>query len=118
MIPAFVIILSFQLIGEILARSLALPLPGPVIGLVGLMISGMLFPPLISRIRAVAQGVLAHLSLFFVPAGVGVVAHLDVLQRNGPALIAIVACATLLGFAAGGWAFVVVARWQEQRSHD
>ena len=110
MIPALAIILGFQLTGEVLSRTLGLPLPGPVVGLVLLVAAFHAFPALVARLRPVATGLLAHLSLFFVPAGVGVIAHLHLLAEHGIALAAAVSLSTLLAMAAGAAAFVAVAR--------
>lgn len=110
MAPALVIILSFQLVGEVASRALALPLPGPVVGLVLLLAAFRLWPPLAERLRGVIGGLLGHLSLFFVPAGVGVVAHLPLLRDQAAAVVLAVAGSTLLALAAGAWAFVAVAR--------
>ncbi len=110
MVPALVIILSFQLVGEVASRALALPLPGPVVGLVLLLAAFRLWPPLAEHLRGVIGGLLGHLSLFFVPAGVGVVAHLPLLRDQAAAVVLAVAGSTLLALAAGAWAFVAVAR--------
>lgn len=75
MIGAITLLLVFQLLGEVLARALALPIPGPVIGM------ALLFAALAWRggpapeLRNTAQGLLQHLSLLFVPAGTGVMLH-------------------------------------------
>lgn len=110
MVPALAIVLGFQLVGEVISRGLGLPLPGPVVGLVGLVVAFRLVPGLAERLRAVITGLLGHLSLFFVPAGVGVIAHLAILREQGLALGAAIVGSTLLALAAGAWAFVLVAR--------
>ena len=110
MVPALAIVLGFQLVGEVISRGLGLPLPGPVVGLVGLVVAFRLVPGLAERLRAVITGLLGHLSLFFVPAGVGVIAHLPILREQGLALGAAFVGSTLLALAAGAWAFVLVAR--------
>ncbi len=110
MIPALSLILAFQLVGEVASRGLSLPLPGPVTGLCLLVGCCLVWPGLADRLRPVTQGLLAHLSLFFVPAGVGVVAHLPLLRDHGVALAAALAGSTLLSIAAGAWAFVLIAR--------
>ena len=110
MVPALVIILAFQLVGEVASRAFGLPLPGPVVGLVLLLAAFRLWPPLADRLRGVIDGLLGHLSLFFVPAGVGVVAHLPLLRDEGAAVVLAIAGSTLLALAAGAWAFVLVAR--------
>lgn len=77
MIAALTWILLCQLAGEIIVLTLALPVPGPVVGL------ALLFGALVWRggpsptLRTTAQGLLQHLSLLFVPAGVGVMLHID-----------------------------------------
>lgn len=110
MIAALATILGFQLIGEVSSRALNLPLPGPVVGLVLLVGCCLVWPALADRLRQVTQGLLAHLSLFFVPAGVGVVAHLDLIRANGLGLALAIAGSTVLAISAGALAFVAVAR--------
>ena len=76
MLAAFTLLLVYQLVGEIVVVALGLPIPGPVIGM------AMLFVTLIARgavsedLRQTSNSLLRHLSLLFVPAGVGVMAHL------------------------------------------
>ena len=75
MLFAFTQLLLFQLAGETLARALGLPLPGPVLGMF------LLFAWLAWRRRVpealsgTALTLLENLSLLFVPAGVGIIAH-------------------------------------------
>ena len=111
MISALSLILAFQLVGEILSRALGLSLPGPVLGLCLLVAACILRPALANRLRPTAQGLLSHLSLFFVPAGVGVVAHLPVLREHGIGLALAIMGSTVLAIAAGALAFQAVARW-------
>jgi len=54
---------------------------------------------------------LSHLSLLFVPAGVGVVQHLDVLGRYGIALAAALLGSTVAAMVATALTFVAVAKW-------
>ena len=110
MIPALVTLLGFQLAGEVASRALGLPLPGPVLGMVALVIAFSLWHALVEVVRPVAQGLLAHLSLLFVPAGVGVVAHLPVLAAEGPAIAVALVGSTILAIAVGALAFAGVAR--------
>lgn len=110
MIAALAIILGFQLVGEVASRGLGLPLPGPVVGLCLLVLCCLIRPALADRLRPVTQGLLAHLSLFFVPAGVGVVAHMDLIRQHGLGLAIAIAGSTVLAIAAGALVFVAVAR--------
>jgi len=110
MIIALSLILGFQLVGEVLSRALNLPLPGPVVGLCLLVATCILRPALANLLRPTAQGLLSHLSLFFVPAGVGVVAHLGVIRDYGIGLAVAIMGSTVLAIAAGALAFEAVAR--------
>lgn len=92
MLGAITLLLLFQLAGEAIALFLALPVPGPVIGM------GLLFAALALRggpapdLRNTAQNLLQHLSLLFVPAGVGVMLHLQRLADEWlPIVVALVA---------------------------
>lgn len=111
MIATLAIILSFQLVGEIAARALDLPLPGPVVGLLLLVATCILRPSVAERIRPTTLGLLQHLSLFFVPAGVGVVAHLGQFRQDGLAIALAVTVSTALAITAGALVFRLVARW-------
>jgi holin-like protein len=94
MIRGVFLLLLCQLVGEVLARTLNLPAPGPVIGLA--LLTGLLL--IWSRrgggeadvdatdVGKAANILLASLSLLFVPAGVGVVQYFDLLARYGVAL--------------------------------
>lgn len=103
MLRTLTILITCQFIGEVLARAGNLPLPGPVIGLV-LMLSWLVWrggPD--AELRENCSGLLRHLLLLFVPAGVGIVTQLDVLRENFfPAMVAIVV-STALGLGVTGW---------------
>ncbi|MDO5630874.1 MAG: CidA/LrgA family protein [Paracoccus sp. (in: a-proteobacteria)] len=110
MLPALAIILGFQLAGEVISRFAGLPLPGPVLGLLLLVASCLIRPALADRLRPVAQGLLAHLSLFFVPAGVGVIAHLPLIRAHGVGLALALILSTVLAIGVGALVFATVAR--------
>ncbi|HRF13903.1 MAG TPA: CidA/LrgA family protein [Candidatus Accumulibacter phosphatis] len=99
MIGAITLLLVFQLLGEVIARGLALPIPGPVIGM------ALLFAALAVRggpatdLRKTAQVMLQHLSLLFIPAGTGVMLHFQRMSAEWlPLLISLVA-STLITIA-------------------
>jgi len=110
MIHALPILLGFQLAGEILARALSLPVPGPVLGMVGLAVAVATLPKLLALMRPLAEGILAHLSLLFVPAGVGVIGHLSALGSMGPGLALAILVSTAAAIAVGAMTFAAVAK--------
>ncbi|MDR7123405.1 CidA/LrgA family protein [Pseudotabrizicola sp. 4114] len=110
MLHALIAILSLQLLGEAAARALSLPLPGPVLGMVLMLALLIASPRFAALIRPTAQGILAHLSLLFVPAGVGVVGHFATLGSQTAAIAVAVIGSTILAIAVGALTFAAVAR--------
>ncbi|MFU8777164.1 MAG: CidA/LrgA family protein [Roseovarius sp.] len=110
MIFNLALILSCQLAGEVLSRALSLPVPGPVIGMALLLAGFVARPKLAARMQDTTKGILAHLSLLFVPAGVGVISHAEALGQTGPALMAALVLSTALALTAGAVTFVALAR--------
>ena len=110
MILNIAIILAAQLMGEVLTRLLAIPIPGPVLGMALLLAGFTASRKLAERILPTSQGILAHLSLLFVPAGVGVISHAEALGASGLALMAALVGSTLLALIAGALTFVALAR--------
>ncbi|TYO90908.1 CidA/LrgA family protein [Oceanicella actignis] len=110
MLSALSLLLTCQLAGELVTRGAGLPMPGPVVGLAMLLALLVARPSLIETIRPTAAITLANLSLFFVPAGVGVVANLDVLSADWPAILAVLALSTVLAMLAAVGAFLAALR--------
>jgi putative effector of murein hydrolase LrgA (UPF0299 family) len=125
MIAALSLILLCQLAGEVIVRAIALPMPGPVVGLMlllGLLLTRDRFPVLArgplrqDGVEGAAKGLLAHLSLLFVPAGVGVVQKLDIIAEHGIAIAAILAISVVITLLVTVATFLLanrlVARWR------
>jgi holin-like protein len=94
-------LLICQLAGETLVRLTGLPLPGPVVGLVLLFIGLSVRGGMPENLSRVANGLLAHLSLLFVPAGVGVILHLSRIQAEWPAILVALVVSTWVALAVG-----------------
>ena len=97
MLNALTILVLCQFVGEVAARAAGLAVPGPVVGL--LLLLGLLAlrggPN--EAMRSTTSGLLRHLSLLFVPAGVGIVTQLDVLGRDWLAIGVAIVVSTALG---------------------
>ncbi|MDD5249187.1 MAG: CidA/LrgA family protein [Rhodocyclaceae bacterium] len=76
MLEALTQLLLFQLAGEVVARGLDLPVPGPVLGMLFLLAALVLRSGPSHELQATSHGLLQHLSLLFVPAGTGIMVHL------------------------------------------
>jgi holin-like protein len=119
MIRGFFILLAFQLVGEVVARGLALPAPGPVIGLALLVIALSLYQrwrPLdeealaTSDLGQAARALIAALPLLFVPAGVGVVQYMGLLREQGWALAVALVVSTIATLLVTVGVFLLVKR--------
>ncbi|MEM9796064.1 MAG: CidA/LrgA family protein [Pseudomonadota bacterium] len=108
MLPALALLLTCQLAGELLTRSIGLPIPGPVAGLALMLALFALRPQLVATLRPTATVILANLSLLFVPAGVGVISNLDILSDDWPAILPILAISTILSMLAAVGTFLAV----------
>ena len=105
------VLLVLQAIGEALAHALALPLPGPVVGMI-LLIPALTFPQLREPVKAAAEALLGHLSLLFIPVGVGVITHLDMISRYGVRLLVVIVVSTWIGMAVTALLLNVLLRRQ------
>ena len=95
----FTLLLLCQSAGEALARLAQWPLPGPVLGLV--ILGALLQWPLVrAPVEAVAQPLLGHLSLLFVPVGVGVIGHLGLIGQYGLQMLLALVLSTWVGLLA------------------
>lgn len=103
MLKSIFIIFFYQLIGESLQKLLTLTLPGPVIGMLLLLVSMLLlnkqkiFKNKIEKsLVYVSESLISYLPLLFVPVGVGVVMHLSYLKDNYLEILLIIFISTLL----------------------
>jgi putative effector of murein hydrolase LrgA (UPF0299 family) len=96
MLAAFAILLVFQCLGEGVAFLTGAPIPGPVIGMLLLFAALLAWPRLQDMLEAAAAGLLQHLSLLFVPAGVGIVVAAASGRGQWLAILVAVAGSTLL----------------------
>ncbi|MFO1360374.1 CidA/LrgA family protein [Plasticicumulans sp.] len=112
MVPALLCLLGCQLLGEALVQLTRAPVPGPVLGMLllalwlGLVARGRI-PAALGQ---TADVLLAHLSLLFVPAGVGVMLHLQRIAAEWLAIVAALVLSTLLAIAATAIAMRAVLR--------
>jgi len=109
---------AYQVLGEALALVLHLPVPGAVVGMAMLLVTLMVMRPepqqdttqditqnttqnkifiaLFDDLQKASRGLLKHLSLLFIPAGVGLIAYTHLLQRELWAVLGVIVLSTLL----------------------
>lgn len=91
-------LLVCQSIGELATRGLGLPFPGPVVGMV-LLLLALRWPLVRAPVQVCAEFLLSHLSLLFVPVGVGVMTHLSLVSQYGLRMLTVLVLSTLAGLA-------------------
>ena len=115
MLRTLAVLLGFQLAGEFLTQLLGLPVPGPVIGMALLFASMSVLPALASALRDTATELLQHLSLLFVPAGVGVMLHVHRVADEWMAIVTALVGSAVLTIVLTAFAIRVCARWWTPR---
>ncbi len=93
------VLLGCQFIGELLVRALAVPVPGPVLGMVVLLVGLMINGRVPSALRMAGEGLLRYLTLLFVPAGVGLMTHFGLIREELGVLAVTLVASTALTLA-------------------
>ena len=122
MIASLALILLCQLAGEAFVRGVGLPMPGPVVGLMLLLVLLVLLllrdrfavlargPLQGDGVESASRGLLANLSLLFVPAGVGVVQKLDLIVNHGIAFLGVLVISVLITLLVTVATFLLASR--------
>jgi holin-like protein len=113
MLGALAVLLTFQCLGEGVSYVFHIPVPGPVIGMLLLFGFLMLRPQSADAIEPTALELLRHLSLLFVPAGVGIMVSASRIRGDAVAVIVSIAISTSLAIAVA--ALVTRALMRRQR---
>ena len=102
MLRSLFIIFFYQLLGEAIQKIFEINIPGPVVGLILLLLSFIIFSKkltqskkIIKEISVTSNRIINYLSLLFVPIGVGVVMHIDYLGENLFKIFSIIIIGTL-----------------------
>jgi putative effector of murein hydrolase LrgA (UPF0299 family) len=111
MIVGLVILLAFQLIGTLLERIFSLPIPGPVLGMFLLLLALLSNDRLAQYVRPIALTLISYLSVFFVPAGVGIILHLERIRQEWLAIGMSLLLSTALAMAVTALTIKYSARW-------
>lgn len=114
------VLLVFQLLGEVIVLLLQWSVPGPVVGMFLLFVALMLRGMSGDSLQDSADALLGHLSLLFIPAGVGVMAHFDLIAAAWLPIAAALLLGTLLTMAVTAALMVVCLRYLDttEACHD
>jgi holin-like protein len=109
-------VLLFQLIGELIVVSLSLPLPGPVLGMVLLLLVLLGVKSVPDPLRRVSDALLSNLALLFVPAGVGLVLHFELLKSEWWIILLALVISSLGAAAITAFVFAALLKRQRRRT--
>lgn len=104
-------LLVLQLVGEVAVRLLDWPVPGPVLGMLLLFLGLLAVRRVPAALNTASTGLLAHLSLLFVPAGVGIMVHADRLLEEWLPIVAVLLVTTLLTMLFTAGVMLLAIRW-------
>ena len=91
-----IILLLFVFVGEILNRILMVPIPGNILGMVLLLLALATGVVKLEQVEAISRFLLEHLSVLFIPAGVGLLAVTGRLADTWHMILAISVFTTFL----------------------
>lgn len=114
----FLIIISFTFLGEIVSKMLHLPIPGSVIGMVLLFLALVFNLLKIETIEIVGNYLLENLSIFFLPAGVGIMVYYPVIKDSWWSLLIFAIVVTGLTMSVVGQVVQFVQRRYETSTSE
>ena len=94
------LLLIYQLAGELSVSLFDIPVPGPVIGMVMLFFTLVVRGSSTKSLDSSSSALLSHLSLLFVPAGVGIMVHFDRIVNEWQAISTALILSTIITMAA------------------
>ena len=103
MVRGILILLFCQLLGESLARLAGIPVPGSVVGMLLLFLALVWRRGVPDDLEQSAQQILKPLTLYFVPASVGIMTMGPLLAKEGIRIGIVMALATLLPLLVCGY---------------
>jgi holin-like protein len=103
LIHGLALLLIYQLVGEVGVHALGLPIPGPVLGMLLLFLTLVAWGRVPGRLETTANGLLGHLSLLFVPAGVGMMVHATRIGQEWLAIASALVVSTVVTMAVTAW---------------
>jgi holin-like protein len=109
-LPSLTILLLCQLAGEVIARLFKLPIPGPVVGMMLLFAGLVIRRGIPENLEKTGTTLLSHLSLLFIPAGVGVTVHLKLLADEWLPIVVALIVSTVVTLAVTGLVMQALAR--------
>lgn len=116
MIAGLVILLSFQILGNIAEMYFHIPVPGSVIGMFLLLLALISFDKLATYVRPISLILISYLAVLFVPAGVGIILHIERIKNEAFPIGISLVLSTVITIAVTGLVIKYSASWLEKRA--
>lgn len=112
------IIFAFLAIGELVVWLTDVPIPSSIIGMLLLTVALQLRLVKLRQVEGVADFLVKNLGFFFVPAGIGVMVHFDLIAKQWmPIVVAsVVSIVVVLGVT--GWVHQICRRYFSCNEHS
>ena len=111
MLYGLIVLFGYLLLGEFVAALFAWPVPGSVLGMLLLFVTLVVRGRVSPELNASSKGLLPYLPLFIVPASVGIVNYVDLLEQQGLIILLAMLVSLAIGIPVCGW----VAQWAINR---
>lgn len=110
------ILLIYQLVGEMGALFLGIPVPGPVLGMILLFLTLSIRGGVTASLDSASSALLSHLSLLFVPAGVGMMVHFNRIFNEWKPITIALLLSTVITMLASAAIMLVTSRLLSRRT--
>ena len=106
----WILILFVYFLGEVAAKSLSLPIPGNIMGMIFLflfLVTGIIK---LEKIEDAAKSILGNLAFLFIPAGVGLMNYFGIVSNYVAQILFIVVITTFIVMSCTGLTVQLVSR--------
>lgn len=114
MIPGLAILISLQLVGELIAWLLHLPIPGGLLGLLLLLAYLLVRRHAGTELKSTAQALLQNMMLLFIPLIAGIIDQVDYIREQWLAFLGASILGALLTLVVSAWTLQVMLRRQDR----
>lgn len=98
----FLIILGLYFIGEIVSKTLSLPIPGSIIAMILLFLCLSMGIIKVEKVEDISSFFLDHLAFFFIPAGVGLMNSFNDIKSSAVQIILVCIITTIIVMSVTG----------------
>ncbi|WP_297436366.1 CidA/LrgA family protein [uncultured Clostridium sp.] len=112
------LVLAIYFVGDFISKGLHLPLPGNILGMIILLILLCTKVVKVENVDNISTFLLDHLAFLFIPAGVGVLNAMNVLNGNITKLLIVVITSTMVIMAVTGTIVQAVMKLMDKKKKN